>query len=157
MNPGPLQLFSCFFTTVNIAVQHGANAEHVHNFELEVNPEASPPSEGSDAPRTWFVFLNIKIKPKEGLKSCYLGELQIVGSFNVSPEWPDDQIEKLVYINGSGMLYSAAREMVSIITGRGFFGSLFLPSVSFAAMHKELAEKRKSESNTPQTTPPNPA
>lgn len=71
----------------------------------------------------------------------------------VDESWQEDQIEKLVYVNASGILYASMREMVSIITGRGFFPPLTLPSCSFMGMFKAHEDARKKETEL-STQPP---
>jgi len=71
--------------------------------------------------------------------------LEVMGDFQISDSWPEPQIEKLVYVNGSGMLYSAVREMVCNITARGLFPLLLLPSISFFEMFKDLEASRSKE------------
>ncbi len=141
MKTGPLNLVSSSFTTVNISANSSAKDDDVDNIELEVIPYLSPPDEFK---RNRCVILNVKIKSKDGIVPPYSGEVENVGTFSIVESWPEDQIEKLVYINGSGMLYSSIREMVTIITSRGFFKSLILPSCSFAEMYKEEEENKKA-------------
>jgi preprotein translocase subunit SecB len=67
--------------------------------------------------------------------------LQVVGFFKVAPDYPDDEIEKLIQIGGSSILYSASRDFVLTITSRGPWGPVFLPSVTFT---KETEHKKST-------------
>lgn len=61
-----------------------------------------------------------------------------VGIFEVI-EWPDP--DKLLIINGSSILYSAAREFLINISNRGPWGGITLPVYSFLDHYnKELAK-----------------
>ena len=63
--------------------------------------------------------------------------LQVIGQFAVEPAEPDaEKLEKLLRFNGGSMLYSAAREMVLIVTGRGPWGPYALPTVNFQTLKK---------------------
>jgi preprotein translocase subunit SecB len=146
MKTGPLNLLSSHFTIVNISANSTAKDEDVNNVELEVIPYLSPPDEFK---RERSVILTLKIKSKDGIVPPYSGEVENIGRFSIAENWPEEQIEKLVYINGSGMLYSALREMVAIITSRGFFDTLTLPSCSFSEMYKDEEEKRKNALQPP--------
>lgn len=59
----------------------------------------------------------------------YIGRIKVVGIFSAPPEL--DEKEKKVFINGSSILYSAAREFVLSITSRGPNIPLMLPTVRF--------------------------
>ena len=52
-------------------------------------------------------------------------------------------MEKLVFINGCGIVYAAIREMITNITARGFFDPIILPSCSFDEMYKERENEKK--------------
>src|SRR5262245_35625110 len=142
MNPAPLQLRGCYFTRVSVAVQPDANEADSNRVDLEVESEAHPQSEN---PRAWFIAVTVRVKAMDGASPGYLGEIEAVGTFSVIDSWKEDQVEKLVYINGSGIIYSAIREMICTITSRGFFPMLVIPSWSFSDMYKELEESRKKE------------
>jgi preprotein translocase subunit SecB len=109
--------------------------------------------------RRWTVVLTVKFDNKSGIAAPYTGQIENIGGFLVAESWPEDQIEKLVYVNASGILYASVREMVSIITGRGFFPSLTLPSCSFMDMFKAQEEVKKKEAElstqAPLDLPPN--
>ena len=63
---------------------------------------------------------------------------QVVGQFSVlDPSYNDK--EKLVRINGTSILYSAAREMVLLVTGRGPWGPYQLPTVNFQTLSQQAA------------------
>jgi len=69
-------------------------------------------------------------------RAAYVGSVTCVGLLNVLPDWPESDIEKLVFINGTGMLYSSIREMICNITSRGPHFMLTLPSQSFVEMYQ---------------------
>jgi preprotein translocase subunit SecB len=142
MKTGPLSLQNIYFTDVHVVANPSAKETDLDNVDLEIKPTATPSSDDS---RRWTVILSVKITSKNGIIAPYVGQIENIGGFLVSESWPPDQIEKLVYVNASGILYASMREMVCLITGRGFFRSLTLPSCSFMEMYKEREEAKKNE------------
>lgn len=71
------------------------------------------------------------LTPKSGIVP-YDIDIQVIGSFSISPDvqLETEAMDHLVHINGSSMLYSAAREYVMIVTGRGPYGPYQLPTVN---------------------------
>jgi preprotein translocase subunit SecB len=143
MNNSPLQLSSCYFTEVKVSAQFNAKAEDLNRIDLDIGVNTFPASDAS--PRRWHIVLVVKIKPQEGATPPYIGEIQAFGTFNVGESWPEKQSEKLVYINGSGIVYAAVREMVCAITARSLWPMLTLPSWSFSQMYKEREEQKEKE------------
>jgi preprotein translocase subunit SecB len=72
--------------------------------------------------------LEISFGDKDQLCS-YMGRVKAVGIFTAPPDL--DEKEKHVYINGSSILYSAAREFILSITSRGPNIPLMLPTIRF--------------------------
>ncbi len=143
MKSAPLQLSSLFFTTVRISAQPNHRPDEGNRFDLDVNTDVFGIK--SDKPRSRGVILNVKIKPEDGASVGYLGEVELFGNFTVADSWPEDKIDKLIYINGSGMLYAAAREMICTITARGPWDMMIIPSWSFGQMYAEQEEAKKKE------------
>ena len=140
MKLSPLQLNGCYFSEVSIKANASAKSADVNKVEVSVNVRAMP---SGDNPRYWYVFLDITINPQEGVVVPYFGQISAMGSFSVDDKWSDNQIERLVYINGAGLLYCSSREMVFTITSKGWFNALSLPSWSFYETYKEFDEQRK--------------
>ncbi len=69
-------------------------------------------------------------------------EIQVVGLFSVDPEFEHDDITRLVKVNGGSMLYTAAREFLLMVTGRGPWGGISLPTVNFHAAHAPQVAER---------------
>ncbi|MFA7167171.1 MAG: hypothetical protein WC124_15190 [Desulfoplanes sp.] len=59
----------------------------------------------------------------------YVGRVKVVGIFSTPPDL--NEKEKKVFINGSSILYSAAREFILSITSRGPNIPLILPAARF--------------------------
>lgn len=142
MKTGPLSLQNIYFTDVQVSANPNAKGTDLENIDLEITPTVTVSPED---PRRWTVILSVRINSKNGIVAPYIGRIENIGGFLVSETWPPDQIEKLVYVNASGILYASMREMVCIITARSFFPALTLPSCSFMEMYKELEEAKKKQ------------
>lgn len=140
--PSPLQLASCYFTKVRVDAQAKAQAKDFAGINLDVHTEAW--KQNPENLRQWYVQLKVHLEAKEAVIPSYLAEVEAIGTFTVDDSWKEDLVERLVYINGSGILYSSIREMICTITARGFWPMLTLPSWSFSEMYKEL-ERVKQE------------
>lgn len=142
MKTGPLSLQKIYFTSVHVSANPDAKDTDVDNIDVDISPRLNKSPED---PRRWTVVLSVKFDSKNGIIAPYTGQIENIGGFLVHESWPEDQIEKLVYVNASGILYASMREMISIITGRSFFPSLTLPSCSFMEMFKTREEAKKTD------------
>lgn len=77
-------------------------------------------------------------------KQPYSFHLVGIGIFRVDPSWPDPG--KLLKVNGSSIIYSAAREFLITVTSRGPWGKIILPTISF------LPAKEEAKGSTPSMT-----
>ncbi len=143
MKTGPLSLGKIIFTDVQISANPTAKVTDLENIDLEISPVAT---QSPEDPYSWTVILSVNITSKSGIVAPYVGRIENIGGFLVTSGWPPEEIAKLVYVNAAGILYASIREMVSLITGRGFFPPLTLPSCSFMEMYKEQEHKKIMES-----------
>jgi preprotein translocase subunit SecB len=141
MKYSPLKLEGLHFTDVRISSQPNANPGDVQSLDVSVETDSEQVSPGNS--RIWCVVVRVRINERQGAIAPYYGEVEAIGSFSVDASWAEDQMDSLVYINGSGLVYAAIREMICSITARGFFDMLVLPSCSFGQMYKELQESKK--------------
>ena len=151
MKSAPIQLISLFFTDIRITALPNHVPADLNRYDLDVKTEVMMVSK--DKPRHRSVVLTIKIKPDDGAALAYVGEVSLFGTFAVVDSWPEDRIEQLVYVNGSGMLYAAAREMICAITARGPWPMFTIHSWSFGQMFKELEDARKKEAESAKQPP----
>lgn len=127
-----------------------------HDTKPQIIKADIPYKEWSAAPhnenlRNWMVTLRVNFKNGTEVKIPYIGTVQCSGIFTVDAQWPEKEIEKLVMVNGTSLLYSAIREMVCNITARGPFIPLVLPSQSF--LHEYMEKKRQMTAVAPATPP----
>ncbi len=93
--------------------------------------------------RKWEVSLKIKTLPNPDNRPFpYQVEFEVVGTFIVSPEFPEEDMEELVRVAGPSMLYSASREYLLMITSRAPYGGLSLPSISFQKKSKKVKQEK---------------
>ncbi len=135
---GPLQLdlytFSKLHAVANFRHRPDTVAPTV-NIQIQAG---LGPVEGMD--NKYQVTLEVsRIEPPEGTGTLpYEIAFQVVGQFSVLDASHKDK-EKLLRVNGTSVLYSAAREMILIMTGRGPWGPYQLPTINFQEMAHQSA------------------
>lgn len=110
----PIQLERHFFTKVQVVSHPQAKVED--DLGINIQYKTSPHKED---PTRFQVVLRVSSIKQEGKFPPYEIEVEIHGYFFVHPSCPVDKRNALVNVNGSGMLFGAAREMVANITARG--------------------------------------
>lgn len=101
--------------------------------QLSVNAVVTQQKAPENFPgHSWTAEMTITQKLKEGQNLPYEFEITLIGFFACRDGLPPAaEEERYVRVNGSSMLYGAAREIVRSLTARGPWGELFLPSISF--------------------------
>jgi len=92
--------------------------------------------------------LVVRSKEEKAANYPYNFELIYVGFFKVIEEFPPERIEQMVRVNAPALLYSAAREMLVYLTGRGRMPGILLPSITFIEPIKP-APKRVGKRSSP--------
>jgi preprotein translocase subunit SecB len=129
----PLQLEESFFDVVSLE----AASEYVPDAQAEPHRhgvEAQLALATVDAhPGVWRVTLDIRHKEVAGEAPRYRFRLRVVGFFAwAGYDTPAPELARLVAVNGASILYSSAREYLLLLTSRGPWGQLSLPTMSFA-------------------------
>jgi len=136
MKNSPLQLlryvvpeFSC---SANQKFDPEKQCDNIsEQFSVAANVLKQNPPEGFPI-HSWVVEMRISQQLKEGQNFPYKYELVLVGFFACKEDSPPDfDEERFVRINGSSILYGAARELVRSVTTLGPWGEVFMPTVSF--------------------------
>lgn len=148
MSPTPLRLEHYFFTRIHSE----ANPEFVTSErdesqrpDVDVGAKIDVFKHEADPHRYQLTLTVDKVVGTEGAMPYKL-DIQVVGLFVTDPEFKHDNIDRLVHVNGASMLYTAAREFVLMITGRGPWGPFQLPTVNF---HWALAEHEEKQTKDP--------
>ena len=95
---------------------------------LEVNEHCQSVE---DQPDRFAIHLLIKQDAMQGDNLPYTYELQMIGFIQVHPDFPKENLQKIIETNGPSMLFGAAREILRDATGRGPYGPILIPSTSF--------------------------
>ncbi len=142
--PSPLNCRSYFLTELAITAnpQHDAAKPATLNFkDLQVESTVEPVP-ANQQKSIWRVVLRIQQNVGPEKNSPYNFAAVLLGHFEVHPKYPADQAKQLVEVNGSSILYSAARQILRDAMNNGPFRPLLLPTVSFAeSAHPPQAHK----------------
>lgn len=87
--------------------------------------------------------LTIELADATGNKSPYIFRTVFTGFFRISEHYPTDQVDLMFATNAPALLYSAARELLATVTGRGPYPSITLPSVTFLPSLTEAAGQKQ--------------
>jgi preprotein translocase subunit SecB len=96
---------------------------------------------GGQTQHLWSVQMTVSQELKAGQNFPYHFKIVLFAFFSCSPDVPPDfDEERYVRINGSSILYGAAREVVRAMTSRGPWGELIVPTLSFYDANNKSAE-----------------
>lgn len=105
--------------------------------------------------RNWELNLRVALNasPERNLPCSFV--VSIVGFISVDSSVSDENVERFVNINGTSLVFSAAREIVRAVTSRGPFRSILLPTITFweakpekPSQPAEVEEPEKDEAAT---------
>ncbi len=78
-------------------------------------------------------ILTISLKEETKKSFPYDFKVSLVGFFEIDSSCPDNEVDLLLSVNAPSVLFSAARELLLLVTGRARFFPLMLPTVIFLA------------------------
>lgn len=145
--PSPLKCRGYFVTELMVT----ANPEHdaknaakldFKDLQVDTTAEAVPNESGT---RIWRVLLHVRQNVGPEKNAPYNFGIVLLGHFEVHPEYPDAKVRQLVSINGSSILYSAARQILRDSMHNGPFAALLLPTVSFSEPSQDAAPAKVAE------------
>ena len=132
MKLAPLQLTDYFVLSIHVEALADYDAGKEQDLDvanLQVTENCVPA--GEDKPNRFLIDLVIKQEALEGKNLPYSYELHMIGFIEVSPNFPEDRVQRAVETNGPSMLFGAAREILRAATGRGPYGPVLIPSTTF--------------------------
>ncbi|MDU9049525.1 MAG: protein-export chaperone SecB [Candidatus Electrothrix sp. Rat3] len=140
----PLRLNNYFFPVVQVVANPKyRNAEEQPEPRFRITPSIAKNDENG----LYQVSVDIHLlQEDEKVPVPYSIHLVAFGFFEVHPEWPEP--EKLLFINGSTILYAAAREYLITVSSRGPWGAATLPMVSFLNMYQETVKEHGPTADT---------
>ncbi len=103
--------------------------------QLDIEVDANTQMRGNDA-RLWRCEVTVRSKDEKEGTYPYTFQITYVGFFSVIDAYPIDRVEQMAKVNCPAPLYSAARETLLHITGRGRFPAVLLPSITFLEPQK---------------------
>mgnify|MGYP003609951616 CR=1 FL=1 len=140
----PLRLENYFFTKIHVDACP-SNCEKTGQGLFTTHVSCM---KHKDVERKWMVQLELQqVQDKD--KGCpeYTFRVELVGFYEVSKDFPEEKTEQMVRVNGPALLYSAARELIAMLTGRGPFVPVNLQTVTFIdeakPIHVEKGEADK--------------
>lgn len=131
----PLRLEGCLYDRVSVeAVEDYTPTGTVGlSGNVEVTVAGDVGEEG-----LWVVGLTVHVRrPDDGPPPPYEIDVRMQGQFRLEADDPalsDDETERVVTVNGAGLLYSGMRELVALITSRGPWDEVLLPTVDFRSI-----------------------
>jgi preprotein translocase subunit SecB len=131
MKAAQIQLTNYFVSELQFAANRDFKEEtpsSVTAAELQVTHQASPAAENK---RQWQITLRIALNASPESNSPYSFLVEMIGFIDVAESVSDDRIERFARINGTSLVFAAAREIVKAATSRGPFKPLMLPTVTF--------------------------
>ena len=113
--------------------------------DLQVTVQASPKAEDK---REWQITLRIALNASPESNSPYSFLVEMIGFINVAESVSDDRIERFARINGTSLVFAAAREIIKAATARGPFKPLMLPTVTFWEPKQETAQPKSDRDSS---------
>lgn len=120
--------------------------------DLQVAHQASASAENK---RQWQITLRVALNASPESNSPYSFLVEMVGFIDVAESVSDERIERFARINGTSLIFAAAREIIKAATSRGPFKPLLLPTVTFWEPVPETPHNSaSSEQSSPASAPP---
>jgi preprotein translocase subunit SecB len=127
-----LQLKRYFVTQLNIIANPSFDASKE---TAQKEPDICLSGEllkNAEDPTLFQIKHNLKIQSSAESNIPYSVVVEIIGVFKSAFTGSDEQVERVVFVNGGSILYSTAREIVRASTAFGPYGQILIPSVVFA-------------------------
>lgn len=134
MKEGIVTLLDYFATDLALSTNKAFSTEKPLEFEssefvANVAVQKSTLPEGAE--RRWQVSLDVCHQPATETNFPYSYRVALVGQFSLAPHVKAEDEERTVRIHGASVLYGMTREIVRVLTGRGPYRPVIIPTVSF--------------------------
>jgi preprotein translocase subunit SecB len=134
MKPAPITLIEYFATDLSLVTNRAFIPDKPVQFvegEFHVDVALARNDRVDQTNRCWQVTLDVRHQPSPATNFPYSYRVVLVGQFNVDPQVKSDDEERTVRIHGASVLYGMTREIVRVLTGRGPYRPVLIPTVSF--------------------------
>lgn len=152
MRVAQIQLTNYFVSELQFAANRGFKRDAPSNItadDLQVSHQASANVENE---RQWQITLRVALHAAPESNSPYSFLVEMVGFIQVDTSVTEDRIERFARINGTSLIFAAAREIIKAATSRGPFPPLLLPTVTFWEPKKEKQSPPETSINaSPET------
>lgn len=131
MKAAQIQLRNYFVSELQFVANRDFNPDGPSNVgadDLQLKLQASPKA---DNKREWQITLRIALNASPESNSPYSFLVEMIGFIDVADSVSDDRIERFARINGTSLIFAAAREIIKAATSRGPYKPLMLPTVTF--------------------------
>jgi preprotein translocase subunit SecB len=81
--------------------------------------------------RSWKVTLRLTLNAPPERNIPYSFRVEVEGTVLVDPTVKDENVERLIQINGTSLVFGVTREIIRAMTSRGPWGDVLLPTVTF--------------------------
>jgi preprotein translocase subunit SecB len=95
--------------------------------------------------------LTVELADPTGSKVPYVFRTSFTGFFRISDKYPANQVDLMFATNAPALLYSAAREMLATVTGRGPYPAVTLPSVTFIPSSPDVPQPKTNSARKAST------
>lgn len=145
MNPSPLILRHYFTTDLSFSANTGFDVEkggslHIWSDDLDVKVTEWQVEENT---RRRGCKIRVELKRSAEKIFPYEFTISLVGFFEIASWWPPEQVDNLFSANAPAVLYSSARETLAMVTGRGPYPGIMLPTVTFIKLPDETKKENK--------------
>lgn len=144
MKAAQIQLTNYFVSELQFAANRDFKLDGVSSVgaeDLQVTHQASA-KEGNR--RQWQITLRIALNASPDSNSPYSFLVEMIGFIDVNESVTEDRIERFARINGTSLVFAAAREIIKAATSRGPFPPLLLPTVTFWEPKPEAPTQEQS-------------
>jgi len=131
MKAALLELTNYFVTELQFNANHGFDAQKPSVIAVDDFNVTHDLTSKSEDRRNWQITLRIGLNAPAERNSPYSFLVEIIGFVCASATVKEEDIERLLRINGTSLVFSAAREIIRAITSRGPFKPILLPTVTF--------------------------
>ncbi len=150
MRPSPLQLEGYLVTELSFKAQPDFEYDLENPFTTVAPADlkvAVALAEHQDDRLRRNCDLSVELADTSGSKFPYVFRTAFTGFFRISEKYPAHQVDLMFATNAPALLYSAARELLATVTGRGPYPSVTLPSVTFLPAPTDAVGQKQDAAN----------